>query len=225
MRTIYSPVIRCLYRKSNAVLTTTKRNAKILRLNGSYADVIPLWADEFFVPPFQTCYLRKPYVLSACVVDHFHEYKNYALISKLGKLLKTKFNLTLVHVGLHDFDIPYVTHVGVVDRNRLRQFYQEALLLVLPSIGPYEGFGLVAVEALACGTPVLVSDGCGISEFLDDSFVSPLNEFEKKLFSMVADLLKDPCSIIDKAYEEKLKFSYDNCRKTADIILKSAQKS
>ena len=53
-----------------------------------------------------------------------------------------------------------------------------ALLFVLPSKGFFEGFGVVATEALACGTPILVSDECGIAEYLDPRFVSPLNRFE-----------------------------------------------
>jgi D-inositol-3-phosphate glycosyltransferase len=43
--------------------------------------------------------------------------------------------------------------VGPVAQERLPDYYNAADLLVLPSA--YESFGLVALEALACGTPVL----------------------------------------------------------------------
>jgi D-inositol-3-phosphate glycosyltransferase len=40
-------------------------------------------------------------------------------------------------------------------QEELKRFYSAAEALVVPSL--YESFGLVVVEALACGTPVLVS--------------------------------------------------------------------
>ena len=53
-------------------------------------------------------------------------------------------------------DIPSsVRLAGHVDSSLLAPLYQQADLLVLPSVG--EGFPLVVQEALACGTPVLVS--------------------------------------------------------------------
>ena len=46
-----------------------------------------------------------------------------------------------------------VTFTGRVDHNDLPHYYSAADLLVLPS--HTESFGLVGLEALACGTPVL----------------------------------------------------------------------
>jgi glycosyltransferase involved in cell wall biosynthesis len=220
MKLLYSPTISYLYKKARLVLTTTKRNAEILSSAGITSEVIPLWADEFFKPD-KNPYRKKSFILSACVVDDFHTYKNYPEISRLGKALENNFGgrIKLVHVGLRDYDLPYVTHVGIVDRCSLRRLYSDAMTLVLPSIGPYEGFGLVAAEALACGTPVLVSDGCGISEFLDDCFVSSLADFENNLTFMIRELMRSNRSIIDKACSESVKFRYDNCRKTARLIL------
>lgn len=45
--------------------------------------------------------------------------------------------------------------LGSVDHLQLRKYYSAADALVVPSL--YESFGLVAVEALACGTPVIAS--------------------------------------------------------------------
>lgn len=56
----------------------------------------------------------------------------------------------------------------------LRAEYRQADLLCLPSLS--EGFGLVTLESLACGTPVMASDGAGSFELLEDGkdgFVIP----------------------------------------------------
>jgi glycosyltransferase involved in cell wall biosynthesis len=47
-----------------------------------------------------------------------------------------------------------VSLLGFVDDDALVRHYQAADLFVLPSVA-FEGFGLVTLEALACGTPVL----------------------------------------------------------------------
>jgi D-inositol-3-phosphate glycosyltransferase len=48
-----------------------------------------------------------------------------------------------------------VTFLGSIEQHQLKRYYSAADALVVPSL--YESFGLVTVEALACGTPVIVS--------------------------------------------------------------------
>jgi len=48
-----------------------------------------------------------------------------------------------------------VVFLGSKKQSQLRRYYSASDALVVPSL--YESFGLVAVEALACGTPVIVS--------------------------------------------------------------------
>lgn len=51
---------------------------------------------------------------------------------------------------------PWITVVPVIHTAELADLYRQATLVLLPSES--EGFGLPVVEAMACGTPVLVSD-------------------------------------------------------------------
>ena len=68
-----------------------------------------------------------------------------------------------------------VTFAGLVDNQRVAVYYAAADIFVLPSL--LEACPTVAVEALACGTPVLSSDNPGGVElgrlFGDDVHVVP----------------------------------------------------
>lgn len=59
-----------------------------------------------------------------------------------------------------------VTWLGPVPDETLVSFYQAADLVVVPTVA-YEGFGLVTVEALACGTPVVASPVAASPEILN----------------------------------------------------------
>ena len=61
----------------------------------------------------------------------------------------------------------WVRFAGFVPEDRLAAVYRAADLFVVPTVA-LEGFGLVVVEALACGTPVLVTPVAGLPEVVTD---------------------------------------------------------
>jgi glycosyltransferase involved in cell wall biosynthesis len=54
---------------------------------------------------------------------------------------------------------------GALYGNAQKQAYHDATVFALPS--RYENFGNTAGEAIVCGTPVLVTDRCGIAPLVD----------------------------------------------------------
>jgi D-inositol-3-phosphate glycosyltransferase len=54
-----------------------------------------------------------------------------------------------------------VTFMGAKDQDTLQYYYAAAEMVVMPS--DYESFGMVALEAMACGTPVIASDVGGLA--------------------------------------------------------------
>lgn len=65
-------------------------------------------------------------------------------------------------LGLHQL----VSFLGAKDQDRLRYYYNAADALVMPS--DYESFGMVALEAMACGTPVIASEVGGLAYLIRD---------------------------------------------------------
>lgn len=59
-----------------------------------------------------------------------------------------------------------VRFTGRVSRDELVRLYNSATLFVSPSL--YEGFGLPAAEAMACGLPVVATTAGAYPEFIDD---------------------------------------------------------
>jgi glycosyltransferase involved in cell wall biosynthesis len=60
-----------------------------------------------------------------------------------------------------------VRFTGRLTREELVQHYNTARIAVVPSL--YEGFGLPAGEAMACGTPVIATTGGALPEVVGDA--------------------------------------------------------
>lgn len=89
--------------------------------------------------------------------------------TRIAKLAATARDLPLVLVGPTNpwaHELPDVILTGQVSDEHLAAIYSGAHALVISSKD--EGFGLVAVEALACGTPVVASEGPALREVLGD---------------------------------------------------------
>ncbi|MCZ2126207.1 MAG: glycosyltransferase [Anaerolineales bacterium] len=59
-----------------------------------------------------------------------------------------------------------VVFLGKRAQNTLPYYYSAAEILVMPSL--YESFGMVALEAMACGTPVIASEVGGLGYLVQD---------------------------------------------------------
>ncbi|MCA1595786.1 MAG: glycosyltransferase [Chloroflexi bacterium] len=82
--------------------------------------------------------------------------------------------------------------------------FRDADLFVLPS--QYESFGNVAMEALACGTPAVVTDRCGVAPLLGDAAIIVPHE-EAAIAEAIRAILSD---------DELRSRMQSACRSTAD---------
>jgi D-inositol-3-phosphate glycosyltransferase len=84
-----------------------------------------------------------------------------------------------------------VVFLGKRDQDKLPYYYSAAEVLVMPS--HYESFGMVALEAMACGTPVIASEVGGLAYLVRDGktgFTIPAEEPDK-LCEKISWLLND----------------------------------
>jgi D-inositol-3-phosphate glycosyltransferase len=91
-------------------------------------------------------------------------------------------------LGLNDL----VVFLGKRAQDTLPYYYSAADILIMPS--HYESFGMVALEAMACGTPVVASQVGGLAFLVQDGitgFVVPGGDPEA-LSKTLEKLIKDP---------------------------------
>jgi len=77
-------------------------------------------------------------------------------------------------------DDPLIEHLGPVDERRKRELMRNALALLLPIRWP-EPFGLVFIEALACGTPVLTCPSGAAPEILAEGVTGFMRKTDEEL--------------------------------------------
>ena len=115
-----------------------------------------------------------------------------------------------------------VRFTGFLEDHDLRLHYAAADVALAPSI--YEPFGLVAVEAMACGTPVVVGDTGGLREIVADGHgLSFPPQDEAQLADRLVALLTDPALADDLVTRgrERIAARYDwetVARDTADTL-------
>ena len=87
-----------------------------------------------------------------------------------------------------------VTFLGRRSQEALPYYYASADVVVMPSL--YESFGMVALEAMACGTPVVASDVGGLSYIVrngETGYLVPEGD-PRALADCLGQLLHDPAA-------------------------------
>lgn len=83
-----------------------------------------------------------------------------------------------------------VKMLGHVSDADLRCLYAGARAFVFPSL--YEGFGLPALEAMACGCPVIASDGSSLKEIIGDAGLLVQPQLHTEISEAMLAVLHDP---------------------------------
>lgn len=116
-----------------------------------------------------------------------HKNFNKFLVS-ISELLKTDSELYLVCYGATEFnqeEVELIQDLGIdskvlhfkyKDDEELAYLYQNCLAFVFPSL--YEGFGILLLEAMSCGAPMIISDRSSFPEIAKDCaiYFDPTNE-------------------------------------------------
>ncbi len=83
----------------------------------------------------------------------------------------------------------YIRWIGYVDEADKPSLFRLADVFVFPSL--YEGFGLMALEAMAAGTPVVTSDAIVFEEILEDAAYI-VNNAREMAGAIIALLIQEP---------------------------------
>jgi alpha-1,3-rhamnosyl/mannosyltransferase len=165
--------------------------------------VIPLAADPAFAPPSEQAVaeVRRRYALPERYVLYLGSdkpHKNLAgLTDAWARIAKWPevAGASLVIAGAGEARAAErgsdarIRWLGPAPEADLPALYGGATFFVFPSL--YEGFGLPVLEAMACGTPVVCSDGSSLPEVAGDAAVLVDARDPAALGEAIASLLND----------------------------------
>jgi glycosyltransferase involved in cell wall biosynthesis len=124
------------------------------------------------------------------------------LLKAIAEISRTRSNIRLIVVGtpkknggieklIRKLGIgEFVTFTGRISNDEFVRQYAKAFLAVVPSV--YEGFGLPAGEAMACGLPVVSTTGGALSEVVGDAGILVPPADSRALAGAVTAILDNP---------------------------------
>jgi len=116
-----------------------------------------------------------------------------------------------------------VRFLGHVDRESLLRLYSGATLFAFPSL--YEGFGLPPLEAMASGTPVLVSDRASLPEVVGNAGATMNPDDPEQTTAMLEAILDDDsrrAAMARSGVERAARFTWDACAAVTLSVYRTA---
>jgi glycosyltransferase involved in cell wall biosynthesis len=167
------PLVRWFHKHAGKVLTTTDTMVAELQAHGFDGDVIP-WTRGVDRSIFYPGQLNNNRLTLVCV-SRVSKEKN---LEKFFELDYPGAHKIMVGDGpmLEEYKAQYpsVEFVGAKRGVELGDYYRQADVFVFPS--RWETFGLVMIEAMACGTPVAAYPCQGPLDVVDEGITGCMNE-------------------------------------------------
>jgi len=195
---------KSLFKKSDLIISASLDYIK----NGQMKKIYKKYSQKFIEIPFSvnteefkpkdSIENKEKTILFVGGLDKAHYFKGINILLQAVALIKNaEFKLKIIGSGdlMDDFkkmaqDLKIADKtifLGKVNKEELIENYQKAKVLVLPSINNNEAFGIVLIEAMACGTPVIASDLPGVRSVFENNksglLIKPgnINDLKNKL--------------------------------------------
>jgi glycosyltransferase involved in cell wall biosynthesis len=204
-----STALKLLLKKADKIIIIQENYSSSSPYLAGYEDkiqVIPCGADvDRFTP--QAIGKDENTIFFLSLLDEFHKYKGLEYLLKALKIVKNKipdvklivggkgvlmehYRETASSMGLSE----NVEFHGFIPDNKITEYYSRANVFILPSTSSVqEGFGIVALEALACQTPVISTEIVGVAADVKKSksgIIIPPKDVDK-LADAIIEILSD----------------------------------
>ena len=207
---IYKRISRFVFSGMDFVLCLSKQSVEELIRLGVKSDKVILyryWLDfQVFKHQSKTAVRKRLKVSNSFTAFFFSrliETKGVKIVLELVKDKKlADINFIIGNIGPFEDEViktekkyQNLKYVGFLKPNEVRSYITASDVVLVPSLVD-EGYGRVAMEAIACGTPVLAADRGGLNEVIDLS-VGVLAEPSKIDFANVLlDFYNKPQKLI-----------------------------
>jgi glycosyltransferase involved in cell wall biosynthesis len=188
----YRKVTEKTLRQVKGIIVYNQFTKDFLNLYNQNVQVTPSGVDTSRFFPTEEKEKAKPMILFCGRVNN--SAKGFHVLRVALKTLKRKgHDFELVVTSKRKFKEDYISSAGWLDQDQLIRLYQKSDICVVPSIWQ-EPFGIVAVEAMACGKPVIASKVGGLQNIVEDGktgFLVPPGD-PKALSEKIEILLTNP---------------------------------
>jgi glycosyltransferase involved in cell wall biosynthesis len=99
-------------------------------------------------------------------------------------------------------DLPGIEYVGELSEHKKGDFLRKASALLFPISWP-EPFGLVMIEAMACGTPVLAFDCGSVREVIDDGITGRVVQSFEEAVAVLPEVLTLDRRKVRRRFEQR----------------------
>ena len=169
---LYEPLQRWVIKRADRILCTTPiylaSSPYLKRVQGK-CDYVPIGIDPVHYNKDLASLIRKNYAGKTLLfsLGRLVKYKGFSYLLDAMKLLPERFCLLLGGMGPLKEELEEkirengleerVNLLGFMTNEQLWACYGAADIFVLPSVMKTEAFGIVQIEAMSCGTPVVAT--------------------------------------------------------------------